>query len=55
MKNNEQNFYDRGFNDVEHLSQLVVFESCRMGFMEGWMATVGAFNLPKTSPFRDPN
>lgn len=38
MKNNEQNFYDRGFNDVEHLSQLVVFESCRMlhGRMDGY-------------------
>ena len=38
MKNNEQNFYDRRFNDAEHLSQLVVFESCRMlhGRMDGY-------------------
>lgn len=51
----EQKFYDEGFNDAEHSGRKVVFNSRWLGFPEGWMATVNAFDLPSSSPFRDPS
>ena len=54
MKQSEQTFYNMGFTDAENSYSPVIFEAQRLGLAQVWMAVVDAFNLPETSPFRNP-
>ncbi|KAL0004888.1 hypothetical protein SO802_012449 [Lithocarpus litseifolius] len=42
-----------GFKDAENSAKEIVFQAQKLGFAEGWMATLNAIGLPKTSLFRD--
>nr|POE73632.1 hypothetical protein CFP56_26991 [Quercus suber] len=53
MKTCEQVFYNMGFTGTENSFGAVIFQARRFRFLEGWLATVNAIGLPKSSTFRD--
>ncbi|KAF3950438.1 hypothetical protein CMV_023811 [Castanea mollissima] len=44
------NYYDRGFRHAGNSVGLVIFQTRKFRFMEGWMAVVNAIGLPSDSP-----
>ena len=55
LEKSENKWYNVGFVDVESLVELVVFQSQRYGFGEGWMAAILAMGMPADSPFINPD
>ena len=53
MKTCEQVSYNMGFKDAKNLTGAVIFQARKFGFAKGWMATVNAIGLPKTSLSRN--
>lgn len=51
----EQVFYNMGFKDAENSAGLLIFQSRKLKFMEGYMVAVNAISLLDTSPFKDVN
>ena len=48
-------WYNEGFADVENSVELVIKEAQKLAFVEGWLAALQAFGVPKDSPLRDPS
>lgn len=51
----EDKCYNMGFAKTKSSSKLIMLDSWRHGFREGWMAVVNALGLLEDSIFRDPN
>ena len=48
-------WYNEGFADVENSVELVIKEAQKLAFVEGWLAALQAFGVPKDSSLRDPS
>lgn len=55
MVQSEDKCYNMGFANTKSSSKLIMLDSWRHGFREGWMAAVNALGLLEDSIFRDPN
>lgn len=55
LEESENKWYNMGFADAKNSAKLVMFQSRKYRFEEGWMAAVLAMGVPKDSPFRDAN
>lgn len=55
LEESEDKWYNAGFTNTENLAELIMFQSWRYEFGEGWMAAVLAMGVPEDSPFRNPD
>lgn len=55
LEGSENKWYNAGFADAENSTKLIMFQSKRYGFGEGWMVAMLAIGVPKDSPFRNPD
>lgn len=53
LEESENKWYNMGFADTKNSAKLVMFQSRKYRFEEGWMAAVLAMGVPEDSPFRD--
>ena len=51
----ENKWYNEGFADAENSAESVVNEAQKLGFKDGWLATLQALKVPTDSPLRDPS
>lgn len=51
----EDKWYNAGFVDAKNSAKLVMFQSRRYGFGEGWMAAMLVVGVPEDSLFRNPD
>ena len=47
-------WYNKGFADIKNYAKPVILEARKLGFEEGWLATLQALGVPKDSPLRNP-
>lgn len=50
----ENKWYNEGFVDAENSADLVIRDSRKLGFEEGWLAALQVLGIPEDSPLRDP-
>ena len=51
----ENKWYNEGFTDVENSVELVIRQTQRHKFEEGWLAAMQAMAVPEDSPLRNPD
>ena len=51
----ENKWYNEGFTDAENSAESVVNEAQKLGFKDGWLATLQALRVPTDSPLGDPS
>lgn len=50
----EDKWYNAGFMDAENSAKLIVHKARKLGFQEGWMASLQAMGVSNDSPLRNP-
>lgn len=55
LEENENKYYNMGFNDAGNSAKLIMFENRKYEFDEGWLAVVTAMGVPEDSSFRNPD
>ena len=51
----ENKWYNEGFADAENSVKPVVRQAQKLGFEEGWLATLKVMGVPEDSPLRNPD